>query len=144
VRRPSASLNVVGNLRQTFRFKNIISMTKFLFLLITVVFISCNTNNKSTLELNLTSRNTDTFQDIKSFYLTSLTQLNKPIGFSSIKCSSPNKFNFKGLENGLYVGLLTIEKENSVYHINMDSIDIKDGENIINKEINLGTIKLSE
>jgi hypothetical protein len=94
--------------------------------------------------MNFTSRNTDTFQEIKSFYLTSLTQTNKAIGFSSIKCSSPNKFIFKGLENGLYVGLLTIEKEKRVCNIYMDTIIIKDGKNVINKEINIGIKELPE
>ena len=119
-------------------------MNKYFFTLLTVVFVSCNAKHKSILEMNFTSRNIDTFQEVKSLFLNSLTERKKPIGFSNIKCSSPNKFIFKDLEKGLYIGLLTIEKENRVYNISIDSIAIKEGKNIITKELNLGTVKLPE
>jgi hypothetical protein len=74
---------------------------------------------------------------MKSFQLTSLTELNKTISFTNPKSIVPNKFIFEHLKNGFYIGLMRLEKNGSSYNIAIDSIVIKDGPNIICEELNL-------
>jgi hypothetical protein len=117
-------------------------MTKYYLILLVTISFSCRQNYNSILEINFTSKNNDTIQEMKSFQLTSLTELNKTISFTNPKSTLPNKFIFEHLKNGLYIGLMRLEKNGSSYNIAIDSIVIKDGSNVISKELNLGTVKL--
>lgn len=117
-------------------------MKSFLFAFLLCAIFSCGQTNHSSLELNLTSKNQDIYQKTKVFYLTSLTKEKNVISFENIQSVSRNKFIFKPLKNGLYMGLVVVEKDGALYNIYIDSIRIKNNENIIFKEINLGTIKL--
>ena len=109
-----------------------------------MIFFSCKQKYDSKLEINFTSKSNDSVQEMKSFQLTSLTEMNKTISFTSPKSIAPNKFIFEHLKNGLYIGLICLEQKGSVYNISMDSIVIKNGENVISKELNLGTVKLPD
>ncbi len=117
-------------------------MLKYILSLLLLTVLSCGQKNNSSLELNFTCKNQDTILELKAFYLTSLTTKNKTIIFENIKSITPNKFLFNQLENDLYIGLLRIEKNGTVYNISIDSIKIKNGKNIIAKDMNLGTIRL--
>jgi hypothetical protein len=116
-------------------------MSKYFGIGLLILTLSCNNKNKPFLEINITSRNKDTFVELKAFYLTNLTDPTKSIRFEDIKCVSPNKFTFTDLQIGTYVGLIKIEK-GARYYIDLDTIIITKGQNKISTELNLGTIKL--
>ena len=119
-----------------------ILMTKYFYTLAVITFISCNHKHNTSLEMRFTSRNQDSIREINSFYLTSLTQANKSISFKNVECVSPNLFIFKNLENGLYIGMLTVQNKGRICDISMDSISITNGVNVITKEVNIGTVQL--
>lgn len=115
-------------------------MTKYYLIFLVIISFSCRQNYNSKLEINFTSRNNDTIQEMKTFQLTSLTEMNKTISFTNPTSIVPNKFIFEHLKNGAYIGLMRLEKNGSFYNITIDSLVIKDGPNIISKEINLGSV----
>ena len=117
-------------------------MTKYIFSSLLVIFFSCGQNNNSSLEISFTSKDMDIVQELKAFHLTSLTTKNKTITFNNVKSISTNKFVFNNLDNDIYIGLMLIEKNGMVYNISIDSIQIKNGKNVISKDINLGTVQL--
>lgn len=112
------------------------------FLIAALLFmVSCKNQDKSFLELTVTSRNKDTFVELKAFYLTSHTDSIKSVSYKNINCVAPNKFVFKNLEVGTYIGLIDIDN-GTRYYIDLGSIYIGKRENKISREINLGTFKL--
>ena len=117
-------------------------MRKYILIISLTALFACGQKDNSSLELNFTSKNPDVVQELKAFYLTSLTTKNKTITFKNTKSNTANRFVFEHLSNDLYIGLLQIEKNGAIYNISIDSIKINNGKNTISKEINLGTVQL--
>lgn len=121
-------------------------MNRFIFFITIISLPSCEQKKQSQLELHLYSKNNDTIQTIQSLFLTGIHSAQsgkrKTFSFENIKCSNPNKFIFDPVQNGSYTVLISIEKNNAIYNIVIDSITIKDGLNVIKKELNLGTAEL--
>jgi hypothetical protein len=61
--------------------------------------------------------------------------------FKNIDCISPNKFILNSLDTGIYFGLIEMNN-NGKFYLTIDSIQINPGRNIINKELNIGSISL--
>ncbi len=122
-------------------------MKRYFILLSLSVLFGCSTKFDSSLELNFTSQNRESFNFIKSFYLTANDGLYpeevKRQIFQNIKCESPNRFILKNIKPGLYFGLMQIEnKSGQVFNIFFDSISINHGNNHLTKELNLGSVSL--
>ena len=124
-------------------------MIKYLFVSLLFAFYSCSEVHKSELELVFDSNNTDTFQVLQEFSLTSIDsaefrkaevehKLIKTFSFHNIKCLEMNKFIFEGLDSGAYYGMITLEKNGVIYNIPLDSIFIKPGKIIVSKKLNFG------
>jgi len=121
-------------------------MRNYLFLFISFILLSCSNKHDSTVEMSFTSRNNDTFTELKSLYLTNIDaskrQETKNQSFQNLKSTAPNKFVLKEVNPGLYLGLIQIVNKYGTYNITWDSILITPGKNYLTKEITLGGVKL--
>ncbi len=64
--------------------------------------------------------------------------------FKKVHCVSPNRFVFRSLDPGNYIGLFQIIKEDRVYNIDIYPLKLKKGNNIITEELNLGYSSLPQ
>ena len=116
-------------------------MSKLFLLVIPLLMLSCKNESNPFLELNITSRNKNSFVELKGFYLTNLTNSSKSYLFINVKCVSTNKFVFTNLNVGTYIGVIHIDN-GARYYIDLGTISVQKGENKIQQEINLSTLKL--
>lgn len=110
-----------------------------------LIILSCNNRPESTIELTFTSRNNDNITEIKSFYLTNIDEKIKEFkiqSFQNIECDKPNKFIVKKVNPGLYFALIQVVNASGIYNISYDSVLVKPGITYLEKEINLGKVKL--
>ncbi len=70
--------------------------------------------------------------------------MNKTVSFANPKSILPNTFIFDPVKKGFYIGLIRLEQKGGICNISIDSIVIHDGYNVISKELNLGTVRLTD
>ena len=118
----------------------------FLFLIISLLF-SCKQKPKAQLEINFTSWNKTNYSELKLFNLTKVPIIysaheSENMTFRNVHCVSPNKFIFKSIDTGNYIGLLQIEKDGALFSVDIYPLHLNPGQNILTKELNLGEVSL--
>ncbi len=127
----------------------------FVYCLVSVCLLACTQSKDSRLQLELTTNEVDTIQNIKEVFITNRPELLseqsrllfwskwglKKFHYENPESVTLNTFMLDSLQKGSYTIFITLEKNGYGYSGRLDSVDIKEGDNFLKRQIDLVPVR---